>query len=644
MANYPLYIILPRTSGTGTDAAIPSTHRIFKAYPGIEYNIRAGVIGGLWPYTYSLVNQPSGMTINSFTGEISWPNPTTGTHGPITFSVTDSESTTESTTWTIEVTTTGFIFVDSSYSGGETGSISQPFSSISNLLNNTGSQERHHIVYFRQGDYILIDHNSTCTNPGGITGKYGTNLSGHPYMWIGYPGETVNIDGDKRYIQHWSTSGIYFDNLNLSNFTDYGIRAYGSANYAVICRCEWSNIESVQPSNENFGYYFSANTDFGYYLTFQDNVFSGYRRTAAAIGSLYAAQKVLIENNLFGGTSESSSQGFSGSFPALAIKQEATRTTIRANVFTVSATSFFGSTLNGTFAGSKDVEIYHNLFMQASGNVPNETINTHTWDGYGGGPGIHFYRNTIVGNISFSKLDGDLCDGYDPPYTVYNESSLYGPFIFKNNVIINPTFTSSTWAFDKRDHIQFRINPPGSCNTDSAYWLCIDEYDNLKGTVQAGIIDSKGNLTGEYENYIGIRGWQLSDGTTPMDYAYGYPDHLGLSSTHTDPYSYFSPQGAGNISAPIILNMTGGEVTSATQTMYLTTDKTYNNVQISAVDADIGATWEFSENGSTWHENLNLGTVSGGVKTIYYRVTCLNDGTITTNLTSAKVRLSATAA
>ena len=69
-ALFPLEITNIKASGTGTPA-IPSTNRIFRAYPGIEYNIRAAVIGGDYPYTYELSGQPSGMTINSRTGEIS---------------------------------------------------------------------------------------------------------------------------------------------------------------------------------------------------------------------------------------------------------------------------------------------------------------------------------------------------------------------------------------------------------------------------------------------------------------------------------------------------------------------------------------------------------------------------------------------
>ena len=52
-ANYPLAIINIRPAGTG-DPAIGENNRIFRAYPGIEYNIRVGVIGGEYPYVFKL--------------------------------------------------------------------------------------------------------------------------------------------------------------------------------------------------------------------------------------------------------------------------------------------------------------------------------------------------------------------------------------------------------------------------------------------------------------------------------------------------------------------------------------------------------------------------------------------------------------
>lgn len=47
----PLEIIAPKEAGTG-DPAIPATHRVFRAYPGIQYEFKAQVIGGTYPYVF----------------------------------------------------------------------------------------------------------------------------------------------------------------------------------------------------------------------------------------------------------------------------------------------------------------------------------------------------------------------------------------------------------------------------------------------------------------------------------------------------------------------------------------------------------------------------------------------------------------
>ncbi|MCE9638039.1 MAG: IPT/TIG domain-containing protein, partial [Planctomycetes bacterium] len=73
VAHHPLEITNIKPSGAG---GLDAQNRIFRAYPGIPYVIRAAVMGGSFPYTFSLSNVPAGMTVDARTGEVSWPNPT----------------------------------------------------------------------------------------------------------------------------------------------------------------------------------------------------------------------------------------------------------------------------------------------------------------------------------------------------------------------------------------------------------------------------------------------------------------------------------------------------------------------------------------------------------------------------------------
>ncbi|HHT08620.1 MAG TPA: hypothetical protein GX006_09070, partial [Clostridiales bacterium] len=45
---------------------------INKAYPGILYEYRLGVQGGVYPYQFSLHTAPEGMAIDPLTGTLTW--------------------------------------------------------------------------------------------------------------------------------------------------------------------------------------------------------------------------------------------------------------------------------------------------------------------------------------------------------------------------------------------------------------------------------------------------------------------------------------------------------------------------------------------------------------------------------------------
>src|SRR6267378_2125792 len=67
-ASYTLEIIQPR-------AGLSSANRYYKAYPGLLYDVQLLAIGGKYPYHFSLLSAPAGMTIDANSGVISWPSP-----------------------------------------------------------------------------------------------------------------------------------------------------------------------------------------------------------------------------------------------------------------------------------------------------------------------------------------------------------------------------------------------------------------------------------------------------------------------------------------------------------------------------------------------------------------------------------------
>ncbi|MBA3014367.1 MAG: hypothetical protein FP815_05375 [Desulfobulbaceae bacterium] len=486
-ANFPLEITNIKPAGTGTPA-IPVTNRIFRAYPGIEYNIRAAVIGGAYPFTYKLENSPAGMTINPKTGEISWPAPKSDS-GTITLTVKDSENTTVTTTWAITVTTKGFLFVDASYTGTETGTITQPFNSIASLLQKTSAANVTDITYFRGGTYTLIQFGSTYSKPGDVTGKYGTNLKDSSHTWIGYPGETIKINGDGRYMA--SLLGLYFDSLNLSDFSDYGIQVTSKTSYMTMRRCSWSKIVAVNSVNENQGFFFTWDGGDGYYLVLQDNSFSDFTGTSA-IGSLYATKKALIENNhIF----NPGGPGISHMCNGIAPKYRTDYLTVRANKIVMDSGTPLGSSLNGMLDNANNVEICFNLFMRKT--TPSERAEVHVFnaDGYssaGAMKTLFYHRNTVVGDVNFMFINGANC-------------TASGPYNLYNNVIINP---NTTWGghYYTSNFLSFNWGANMAANPNG----CINDVDNLKGTPESNIIDDEGNLTsGYFPNYFGTHGFQI---------------------------------------------------------------------------------------------------------------------------------------
>jgi hypothetical protein len=447
----PLEIINIKPAGTGSPA-IPATNRIFRAYPGIEYNIRAAVIGGVYPYSYSLLNAPSGMTINSRTGEIIWTNPQSNS-GAITLNVVDSENAQASASWTITVTTSGFLFVNSNYSGTSTGSITQPFKTVLEMLEKTTSANRNDIVYIRGGNYTLAQY---IDSGAVLLGWSSSGSETRPHTWIGYPGETVNINANGLIIR---SNRVWFDSLNISGWGDvhHGIEVWGSENYQTIRRSKLSGINNTDSANQNQALFYAQGWEVGYYLVIQDNEWTDFRG-AGAIGSIYATRKMLIENNYT----------YDGGYPSghyyctpISIKAANSYYTIRGNKIVLPSTATNLELFNGAVPDGGDyAEFVYNLVVRPS-STDDAIVHFYPYH-------FHMHRNTFRGRIEFIP------------------SLSAGPIYFRENVLV------------------------GSLIEDTN----VTSSNNLTGS---NLFDSSYKLTGSYTQYVGSRGWQLSDGLTSME-------------------------------------------------------------------------------------------------------------------------------
>lgn len=474
-ANYTLELVSPRAAGTspssGSDAISPQ-NRIFRAYPGLAYNIRAIIVGGAYPYTFTLSGAPSGMTINASTGEINWPNPPAGTVTP-TITVRDSEGTERSSPWTITVGTSGFKFVDAANGQRHptgNGGVSSPWRTLSDVVNGGSVND---IVYFRAGTYNALDLPRTSTG----SAWERVEITDAPNKWIAYPGENPVLDfgyragGEPGVIIRPSSDNVYIDGFEARNARVIGLQLH-SGSFGVLRRNRFVDLNTsranLDGSNSSFIMTMSAYSDsdvgggmgsWGQYLAFQNNSFTNSPVDCAL--KTYSQWKMLIEDNTF-----------TNNFIGVELKADMPQFTYRGNRHTnISSIAIGGNMHSLTTHG----EINFNLVNSPSGQYALDV----NQDGMA--KRIDVYRNTFVGNVRVRNVD--LQDG---------------PFRLSNNVIVNSSSGSNRITLESILDL-----------------LRVTLLDNLTGSPGQSIVDGTGLLTANYQQHVGTRGHQLGNEIRP---------------------------------------------------------------------------------------------------------------------------------
>jgi len=299
-ANLPFEIFQPQPN-------LDTQNRFYKAYPNLEYNVRLAVAGGKYPYQFSLTSAPQGMTIN-MRGEINWPMPTaSNTPYQVTALVTDSESVTKNVSWTITVTTTGFLFVDAingkTKENGGAGTISNPWQTMKDVYGGDvyDSKWSNHLpgyfVYWRKGMYILDAYMEDCAKEEGCRVPWSGR---QPLVWLAYPGEKPEINfnsgGRSGYIFFYdNVKNVYLDgfdfNLN-SNHRGKGIAIGNNGNVTVRKNIFRGLTDCTHPGTNNSQLFLTGGA--GQYSSIQDNTASescGYWLLG------YSSPKTVVENN-----------------------------------------------------------------------------------------------------------------------------------------------------------------------------------------------------------------------------------------------------------------------------------------------------------------------------------------------------------
>lgn len=204
-AKIAMEIIAPR-------AGLTTANRYYKAYPGLLYRVPVSVLGGSWPFRYELTAAPSGMAIGETYGSanygiITWTNPvTSGSPHTVTVRVTDQAGTVATVTYTITVTTTGFLFLDAvDGNDANPGTLASPKQTINGwYIARTDTTYQGYTVYYRTGTY-RID-----AADGGDVEWLACFANRKPDVHLGYPGETAIIDA--------TTYGFCFSNSVAPTF------------------------------------------------------------------------------------------------------------------------------------------------------------------------------------------------------------------------------------------------------------------------------------------------------------------------------------------------------------------------------------------------------------------------------------------
>jgi len=466
---YPLELLFPRQPGTAPSThpdstTMPAGHRIFRAYPGLEYNVRAAVIGGSYPYRFSLADAPEGMTVDPVTGEIAWPDPQSDAAPTLT--VTDSLGSSVSESWSVTVTTEGFHFVDSvngrNHPTGD-GSITNPWANLVDLYNAPGLSPSD-IVYFRSGTYVttgLPRSSSDFWLRCELRAPF-------PQTLIAYPGESPLIDFDYPSGDGASLAfeGLaYIDGFETRNSRNHALELHSGDHFQVFRRLRMHDHnplgEDLDGQNPGMIYAWSwgeAVSEARQYCVFQDNEF--YNAPLDGAYKLYGLWKPLVEDNYC--------HDLRGCFDPKA---------------GVARFTFRGCTLDNVGVGVHG-NMNNSGELYASGEVLyNRIINAVTWpleiNNDSSARQIDVYRNTIVGGEPIVER----VDGED------------GPFYFYNNVIVNDV--SGT---PEGSHItQSEVTDPSR----------IILSDNLAGYPADGIVDAGGGLTPGYASYLGTHGCQI---------------------------------------------------------------------------------------------------------------------------------------
>ncbi len=271
------------------------------AYPGIAYESRPGVVGGIFPYEYRLksftlnnvAQSTSGVSLDFRRGTVRFTPASEGTY-VVTLEIKDSGSTQKSLqkSFTIVSSASRFVFVSpSGVDSTGRGAIATPYRSLNFAM---GQSARNQVIMMRKGTYDT----STVTDLFDSKSK----------QILGYPDEVAVLDfaGVRAF---WIKSGdsssptTRIEGVDMANISQYAIACDPCVSGITIRNVRFLTGVSNQTSNDNAAFIYTM--DYGlriHKMLIQENDFGKYTFTASTSFNyagmvLFSAGDSIIENN-----------------------------------------------------------------------------------------------------------------------------------------------------------------------------------------------------------------------------------------------------------------------------------------------------------------------------------------------------------
>jgi len=548
---------------------------LVKAYPGIEYNIRLGVIGGRYPYSFSLVDAPAGMTITSDKGEISW-TPDTGLEGQsfdVSVKVVDQLSQEVYQNFSVSVTKIGFYFIatNGSDSTGD-GSIGNPWATMSYAVTQGSTAD---ILYVRGGTYIgrIIVSN------------------GNINKWIAYPGEqpTFNLNQENPYTDGVVDEYAYIDGFEVINAQTKGF--FCQAGHLIARRNHMHHLYTDGPGlNPAFIFW-----PIGYeeYNVIQDNIFHDLfsENDHGASVIFYDVRYSLYEDN----------EAYNIEGRGVGDKDGGYHNTFRNNV--LHDTTAGGVRLESQ-SGQDQLEVSYNL----SYNTGSEGLVIGWQPGYT--RDVYVHHNTIVdGPIRFR-------DALNDPAT--DNINIY------NNIVIN----GDSWLYACYPTVEGLVLADNIVHVDNNLLWTTGSYvfgygytttlltfaewqsygKDLNGILDDPQLDANYNLP-PGSPYFGIYGREIDTGGAPGQASNPSPANSATDISVDADLSWSAGSGAtshdvyfGTDSTPDSGEFEGNQTTTTFEPGTMLNDTTYywRIDEINAEGTTTGTVWNFmTESGAT---------------------------------------------